>query len=52
MRYEITLTVSVHPEADFAGTDDEISSIYTILESAIADIDDFKLHELEVREDG
>lgn len=52
MRYEVTLTISVHPEADFAGTDDEIESIYTLLESAIADIEDFKLYELEVREDG
>ena len=50
MRYEITLVVRVDKEADFAGTDDEMDNVYSLIESAILDLDDFKLQTLEVLE--
>ncbi len=50
MRYEITLVVKVDKEADFAGTDDEMDNVYSLVESAILDLDDFKLQSLEVLE--
>jgi hypothetical protein len=46
MRYEITLVVKVDKDADFAGTDDEMDNVYSLLESAILDLDDFKLQTL------
>jgi len=52
MRYEVTVTISVHPEASFAGTDDELDNVYSLVESALFDIDDLKMEGLEVREDG
>lgn len=52
MKYEVTFTVEVHPEAAFAGTDDELDNVYSLIESAIFDVDDLVLHDLEVREDG
>ena len=50
MRYEITLVVRVDKDADFAGTDDEMDNVYSLVESAILDLDDFKLQTLEVLE--
>lgn len=50
MKYEVTITVVVHPEADFAGTDNEMEEVYQLVESAICDIDDLKLINLEVLE--
>lgn len=50
MRYEITLVVRVDKEADFADTDDEMDNVYSLIESAILDLDDFKLQTLEVLE--
>lgn len=51
MKYEVTILVDVHPEAAFAGTDDEMENVYGLIESAIFDVDDLVLHDLEVRED-
>ena len=50
MRYEITLVVKVDKDDDFAGTDDEMDNVYSLVESAILDLDDFKLQTLEVLE--
>lgn len=50
MKYEVTISLSVHPDADFAGTDDEMEEVYELIESAICDIDDLKLINLEVLE--
>lgn len=50
MKYEVTIFVSVDPDADFAGTDDEMENVYTLIESAVFDIDDLKLLNLEVLE--
>jgi hypothetical protein len=50
MRYEITLVVKVDKDADFAGTDDEMDNVYRLVESAIEDLDDFKIQTLEVLE--
>lgn len=50
MTYEVTILVKLHEEADFAGTDDEMENVYSLLESAIADIDDLTLISLEVLE--
>lgn len=50
MRYEITLVVKVDKDADFAGTDDEMDNVYSLVESAILDLDDFELQTLEVLE--
>lgn len=52
MKYEVTVTVSVHPEASFAGTDDELENVYSLVESALFDVDDLIMKDLEVREDG
>lgn len=52
MKYEVTVTISVHPEASFVGTDDELDNVYSLVESALFDIDDLKMEGLEVREDG
>jgi len=50
MRYEVTIVVGVDKDADFAGTDDEMENVYSLVESAIFDIDDLKLLTLEVME--
>lgn len=50
MKYEVTISLSIHPDADFAGTDDEMEEVYELIESAICDIDDLKLINLEVLE--
>jgi hypothetical protein len=50
MKYEITILVTVDPDADYAGTDDEMDNVYELIESAICDIDDLKLINLEVLE--
>jgi hypothetical protein len=50
MNYEVTILVGVHPEAAFAGTDDEIENVYSLIESAVFDTDDLTLHTLEVLE--
>lgn len=50
MKYEVTLVVSVDKDSAFAGTDDEIENVYGLIESAIFDIDDLKMHTLEVLE--
>jgi hypothetical protein len=50
MRYEITVLVKIHPEAAFFETNSEMEEVYSLVESAIADIEDFQLEELEVRE--
>lgn len=50
MKYEITILVAVDPDADYAGTDDEMDNVYELIESAICDIDDLKLINLEVLE--
>ena len=52
MKYEVTITVSVHPDADFAGTDDEQETVYSLIESAVFDTDDLIMDDLEVREHG
>jgi predicted short-subunit dehydrogenase-like oxidoreductase (DUF2520 family) len=52
MKYEVTITVSVHPDADFAGTDDELETVYSLIESAVFDTDDLIMDDLEVREHG
>lgn len=52
MKYEVTVTVKVHPEANFGGTDDELENVYSLVESAVFDIDDLILEDLEVREHG
>ena len=52
MRYEITLVVEVDRESAFARTDDEMENVYSLVESAIFDLDDLKLHTLEVLEQG
>lgn len=52
MKYEVTITVSVHPDADFAGTDDELETVYSLIESAVFDTDDLIMDDLEVRENG
>jgi len=51
-KYEINILVELHPEADFAGTDDELENVYTLIESAICDVDDVVLKNLEVMEHG
>jgi hypothetical protein len=50
MKYEVTILVGVHPEASFAGTDDELENVYSLVESAVFDIDDLKTYSLEVME--
>lgn len=50
MKYEITILVEVHHDADYAGTDDEMTNVYELVESAICDLDDLKLINLEVLE--
>jgi len=50
MKYEITILVEVDPDADYAGTDDEMDNVYELIESVICDIDDLKLINLEVLE--
>jgi hypothetical protein len=50
MKYEVTILVGVHPEAAFTGTDDELENVYSLVESAVFDIDDLKIHSLEVME--
>lgn len=50
MTYEVTIVLSVHPEADFFETSDEMENVYELVESAICDIDDLKLINLEVLE--
>jgi hypothetical protein len=50
MKYEITVQVELIPEADFAGTDDEIENVYLLVESAMKDIDDLQIERIEVRE--
>jgi hypothetical protein len=52
MKYEVTITVDVHPEAAFVDTDDEMDNVYGLIESAVFDIDDLILDDLEVREHG
>lgn len=52
MKYEVTIIVSVHPQADFIGTDDELETVYSLIESAVFDADDLILDDLEVREHG
>ncbi len=52
MKYEITMVVEVDKESDFAGTDDEMENVYSLVESAIFDLDDLKLYTLEVLEQG
>ena len=52
MKYEVTIVVVVDKDADFAGTDDEMENVYSLVESALFDIDDLKLHTLEVLEHG
>jgi hypothetical protein len=52
MKYEVTITVAVHPEAAFVGTDDEMEQVYGLVESAMFDVDDLVVDELEVREHG
>lgn len=51
MKYEITLVVEVDKHADFAGTDDQMENVYQLIEAAILDLDDLKLHTLEVLEE-
>jgi hypothetical protein len=50
MKYEVTVVVELHPEAAFFGTDGEMEEVYSLVESAITDIDDLQIRELEVRE--
>jgi hypothetical protein len=52
MTYEITLTVSIHPDAAFAKVEDHsrLENVYSLVESALFDIDDLTLHDLEVME--
>jgi hypothetical protein len=50
MRYELTLQVLLNPEADFAGTDDEIENVYLLVESAVKAIDDLEIELIEVRD--
>jgi hypothetical protein len=50
MKYEITIQAELIPEADFAGTDDEIENVYLLVESAMKDIDDLQIERIEVRE--
>lgn len=52
MKYEVTIIVEVHPEAAFIGTDDEMDNVYGLVESAIFDVDDLVMKDLEVREHG
>ena len=52
MNYEVTILVEVHPEAAFAGTDDEMENVYSLIESAVFDIDYLTLHTLDVMEAG
>jgi hypothetical protein len=52
MKYEVTIIVSVHPDADFAGTSDELEAVYSLIESAVFDTDDLIMDDLEVREHG
>lgn len=52
MRYEITVLIELDPHADFYKTEEESLEVYSLVESAMADIDDFKVIELEVRENG
>lgn len=52
MIYEITLTVSIHPDASFAkvGDHSRLENVYSLVESAMFDLDDLTLHDLEVME--
>ena len=50
MKYEVTIVVGVHEDADFAGTDDELETVYSLMESAVFDTDDLILEDIEVRE--
>ncbi len=50
MKYEVTILVSVDPDSDFYDTSDEMENVYSLIESAIGDIDDLKLINLEVLE--
>jgi len=50
MKYEVTILLELHEDADFYGTDDALENIYSLMESAIGDIDDMKLLNLEILE--
>lgn len=50
MKYEVTIQVELNPEADFAGTDDEIENVFLLVESAIKGVDDLSVERIEVRE--
>jgi hypothetical protein len=50
MKYEVTIQVDLDPDADFAGTDDEIENVFLLIDSAIKGIDDLSLERIEVRE--
>lgn len=52
MKYEVTVLVSVHPQADFAGTGDEMENVYSLIEASILDVDDLTIDNLEVLEQG
>jgi hypothetical protein len=52
MMYEVTILVTVNPQADFAGTSDEMETVYSLMESAVFDTDDLIMEDIEVREHG
>lgn len=52
MKYEVTMTVKVDPNADFAGTEDELELVFEMLDMAVFDLDDLIVEDLEVLQRG
>lgn len=52
-RYNIQLSISVDPDASFleADQDTNVEVLRDLIYNAIYDIDDIKIHDLEVEED-
>lgn len=53
MKYQVTMLISVDPEANFLETNREtnLEVIQELLQYAIFDIDDIKVHDIDVTED-
>lgn len=52
MKYEATILFQTHPQSDFAEMDDEerLRNIFELVESAMYDIDDLVLKNVDVME--
>ena len=53
LKYNCTLSISVDPDASFleADQDTNVEVLRDLIYNAIYDIDDIKIHDLEVEED-